>query len=397
MSQNTPPRQPPSDGQRPSSVQQPEDLGQAEAQGPAPPPGPAQATPPEKKKPSRRLAIGIGLLSIAAVLLVLFAWRLPPFASSYERTENAYVRGQVATISPQVSGYVTEVLVGDFENVVEGQALFRVDDRIYRQRLEQARASLATSEADLANLAQTGASRLATVGSRDAELASARAQRVRAEADMSRVAELARDGSLSIRERDEAEAALRVARAGVKQAEAAREVSRQDVRTVDVSRQSLEAAVASARAAVRLAEIDLANTVISAPEAGQLSQVGTRRGQYVSAGTQLVSLVPPRLWVIASYKERQTGRMQVGQKAVVTVDALGDQSFTGRLQHISPATGSEFAVLPAQNATGNFTKVAQRLPVRIVLDANQEQLQRLRPGMSVVAHVDTTGRAQEQP
>ena len=207
---------------------------------------------------------------------------------------------------------------------------------------------------------------------------------------MNRVADLASDGSVSLRERDQAEAALRSAEAAVRQAEAGREVARQDERSVGVSRQGLVAAVEGARAAVRLAEIDLANTVITAPEAGQLGQVGARRGQYVTAGSQLVSLVPPQLWVIANFKERQAGRMIEGQAATVTVDALGDRRFTGRIQKISPATGSEFAVLPAQNATGNFTKIAQRLPVRIVLDTGQDGLARLRPGMSVVARVDTS-------
>ncbi|MCL2894751.1 HlyD family secretion protein [Brenneria tiliae] len=390
MSENSKPRQPTTDDASASPVRQPEDKGLPES-------GEQDPKPSEQKSPpSRRLAVAIGVLSVIAVLLVLFAWRLPPFSSPFERTENAYVRGQVTTISPQVNGYVADVLVGDFQNVDAGQALFRIDDRIYRQRLEQARAGLASSEADLANSTQAQASSRATVGSREAELASARAQRVRAEADMARVAELAADGSLSIRERDEAEAALRAARATVKQSEAALEVARQDVRSVEVSRLGLEAAVASARAAVRLAEIDLDNTVITAPEAGQLGQVGTRRGQYVSAGTQLVSLVPPRLWIIANFKERQAGLMQEGQNAIVTVDALDDRRFTGRLQHISPATGSEFALLPAQNATGNFTKVAQRLPVRIVLDADQEGLRQLRPGMSVVARVDTSNSGREK-
>ncbi|WP_246846105.1 HlyD family secretion protein [Brevundimonas sp. SGAir0440] len=337
-----------------------------------------------------RAAILAGLLGVLAVLLILYAWKLPPFGGAVERTDNAYVRGQVTVISPQVSGYITEVMVKDFQTMQAGQPLFRIDDRIYRQRLDQAEATLAAREADLANSAQAGASRRATLGAREAEIASARAQLARAQADMNRVADLAADGSVSLRERDQAEAALRSAEAAVRQAEAGREVARQDERSVGVSRQGLVAAVEGARAAVRLAEIDLANTVITAPEAGQLGQVGARRGQYVTAGSQLVSLVPPQLWVIANFKERQAGRMIEGQAATVTVDALGDRRFTGRIQKISPATGSEFAVLPAQNATGNFTKIAQRLPVRIVLDTGQDGLARLRPGMSVVARVDTS-------
>lgn len=372
----------------PATVQQqPEDEGLA-----ATPPVAA----PEKKSRLPRAAIIALVFTIIAVLLILFAWKLPPFSSAVERTENAYVRGQVTVISPQVNGYVAEVLAKDFETVKAGQPLFRIDDRIYRQRLEQAKANLSKARAELGNTAQTRASRQATVGAREAELASARAQLARARADMARIADLARDGSVSLRERDQTQAALRTAEAGVRQVEAVREVARQDVQSVGGSREGLQAAVEAAQAAVRLAEIDLSNTVITAPEAGQLGQVGARRGQYVNAGSQLVSLVPPQLWVIANFKERQAGRIIEGQIATITVDALGDRQLTGRVQNISPATGSEFAVLPAQNATGNFTKVAQRLPIRIVFDAGQDGLRRLRPGMSVVARVDTATAGQER-
>ncbi|MFT4192231.1 MAG: HlyD family secretion protein [Comamonas sp.] len=411
MSQNTPPKdeenrdasRPTDDGAKPAAPAAAPAAGSA---APAAQPEPGRgasdggkdkkvAAPEKVEKPSRRIAIGIGVLSVLAVLLVLFAWRLPPFTTDYERTENAYVRGLVTTLSPQVAGYVTEVLVHDFQTVQAGQPLFRIDDRIYRQRVDQARADVAARQAERANSTQTGASRRATQASREAELGSARAELARAQADAKRVGELAAQGSVSQREREQTEAGLRAARAAVQQAQAAVEVARQDVRSVGVSREGLDAAVQAAEAALRLAEIDLANTTVTAPEAGTLGQIGTRRGQYVSAGTQLASLVPPRLWIIANYKERQAGAMREGQAAVVTVDALDDQSFTGRVRELSPATGSEFAVLPAQNATGNFTKIAQRLPVRIELDPNQPGLERLRPGLSVVARVHVRGEAEE--
>lgn len=350
---------------------------------------PAQAASKSSKKGLPKAAIITAVLALVAILLVLFVWKLPPFSSAVQRTENAYVRGQVTVVAPQVSGYITEVLVKDFQNVAKGQPLFRIDSRIYTQRLEQAKANLASAESQLANSAQTTASREATVSARNADLASARAELARAQADMARVSDLAVDGSVSLRERDQARATLRTAEARVGQVQANIEVARQDVRATGVSRGGLEAAVEAARAAVRLAEIDLANTAIVAPEAGQVGQVGGRLGQYVTAGSQLVSLVPPQLWVIANFKERQAGMMVKGQEATVTVDALGDREFTGRIESISPATGSEFAVLPAQNATGNFTKISQRLPVRIVLDSGQQGLDKLRPGLSVVARVNT--------
>ena len=358
----------------PASAPQPEDRAAA------------AAPPPARPKPPSGYAIFItAMVTLAVILLILFLWKLPPFGGSVQRTDNAYVRGQVTVVAPQLSGYVVEVMAQDFQTVRKGQSLFKIDQRIYAQRVDQARATLAAREADLANSSQTQAAREAALKSREADIE-------RARADMARVAELATDGSVSLRERDQARAALRAAEATLASAKAGGEIARQDIRSVGVSREGLRAAVAAAKAALRLAEIDLSNTIVAAPADGQLGQVGVRHGQWVTAGSQLVSLVPPQRWVIANFKERQAGRMSPGQPASVTVDALGDQRFTGKVEQVSPATGSEFSILPPQNATGNFTKIAQRLPVRIVLDAGQADLARLRPGMSVQAEVDTAGK-----
>jgi len=151
----------------------------------------------------------------------------------------------------------------------------------------------------------------------------------------------------------------------------------------------LVAWVAQARAALQLAEIDLENTRIHAPRDGHVGEVGVKLGQYVTPGTQLMALVPAQVWVVANFKEVQTSRMLEGQPARFTVDGLGDAELKGVVERISPATGSEFSVIRADNATGNFTKVPQRLPVRIAVDMNDPHAVRLRPGMSVIASVDT--------
>ena len=330
-------------------------------------------------------------LAVGGMAAVLAAWRLPPFASDVQATDNAYVRGRTTIISPQVSGYVTAVLVRDFEDVRVGQPLVQVDDRIYRQRVEQAGAQVAANEATLANNAQAARSRAASVAAQTAAVENAQAQLMRARADMARVDDLVRDGSVSLRERDQTLAALRQAQASVRQAQAARAIAGEDVRTVAVGRGGQQAAVSGAEATRRLAAIDLANTVIRAPETGRLSEVGVRVGQYVTAGSQLMFLVPPETWVIANFKEAQTARVRVGQPASFTVDAFGGERLAGRVERISPAAGSEFAVLRPDNATGNFTKVAQRIAVRIRVDPGQPLARRLRPGMSVEARVDTGG------
>lgn len=368
--------------------------------------------PPEPNEPapmpktSSRVLLLVATATLAAVLLVLYVWRLPPFRTTIETTENAYVRGNVTVIAPKVDGYVTEVLVQDFVTVRAGQELVRLDDRNYLQRLEQARGNLAAQEANLANIEQTRRVREAGLMSSRAQIANAaaqvvntRAQLVRAQADMRRVEALVADDSLSPRERDQtlaalhqAEAAVRQAEAAARQAEAGQAVATQDLRSVPVSRAVLEGAVEAARAAVRLAEIDVENTRIHAPRDGQVGEVGVKLGQYVTPGTQLMAVVPPQVWVVANFKEAQTARMAAGQPATLRVDALGDAELTGHVERLSPATGSEFSVIKPDNATGNFTKIPQRLQVRIAIDSDQPLALRLRPGMSVLAKVDTADR-----
>lgn len=331
----------------------------------------------------------IAALAVAAVLVILYAWQLPPFSGRAEDTDNAYVRGQVTIISPQVSGYVTSVPVKDFMHVQRSAVLATIDSRIYAARVEQAKGNLAAARAGLANSQQSQRAREAALVGQSAGIDNARAQLVRAEADMKRADALVADGSISERERDQTRAALLAAQAALKQARAAELIGHQDVRSVIVGRDGLEASVAAALAQLHLAQIDLDNTVIRAPADGQLSEIGVRNGAFVSAGTQLMFLVPQDFWIIANYKEAQTRRVRPGQKATFRVDALGGAELTGHVENLSPAAGSEFAVLKSDNATGNFVKVAQRIAVRIRIDPGQALARRLRPGMSVELHIAT--------
>ncbi|MBU1375071.1 MAG: HlyD family secretion protein [Alphaproteobacteria bacterium] len=354
--------------------------------------GPGAAPP--VWRPSRHRPVTIAVivaLTLAVVLAILAAWGLPPFGGGGVATENAYVRGRTTVIAPQVSGYVTEVVVHDYDTVSRDQVLVRIDDRVYAARVAQARANLAAQEAALANAVQARAARAAGVQGQSAGLTSAQAQLLRARADMARANDLVRDGSISVRERDQTLAALRAAEAGVRQASALGEIARQDLRTVEVSKGGLEAQVEGARAQLRLAEIDLENTRVRAPEAGQVGEVGVRLGQYVTNGVQLVSLVPAERWVIANYKEAQTRGVYAGQRALLRVDALGGAKLKGHVERLSPAAGSEFAVLKPDNATGNFVKVPQRIGVRIAIDPGQPLAAALRPGMSVEARVYVRG------
>lgn len=337
-------------------------------------------------------ALIFGGIALAGVLVVLYAWNLPPFHSTMQSTENALVRGQVTIVSPQLSGYVVEVAVQDFQQVKQGDLIMRIDDRIYVQKVDQAKAQLASAQTALANVASSRGSAEANIRQGEAAVANADAQAARAAADARRVEELAADGSLSARERDATRAARAQSVAGGAQARAALEIARQSLQSVTTGRGALEAAVANAEAALKLAQIDLSNTRVVAPRDGQLGQVTVRQGAYVNAGAQVTAIVPSQLWIIANLKETQMAKIAVGQPAVFSVDALDNAKLRGHVEQISPATGSEFSVLAPDNATGNYVKIAQRIPVRISIDPNQPLAARLRPGMSVVANIDTGAR-----
>jgi multidrug resistance efflux pump len=334
------------------------------------------------------------LAGVGGVMLVLYAWHLPPFKTSVEVTDNAYVKGYVTTISPQVSGYVTDVPVKDYEVVKQGQILVKIDDRIYVQRVAQAQAALDGQKAALANSRQQELAAKAGIASSKAQVDSADAAQKRAQLAWDRVATLVAKGVSTTSDSETAQATLEQAKASVNQAQAAVEVSNENLTTIIVNRASLEAGVSNAEAAVQLANIDLENATVVAPKDGRVGEVGVRIGQYVTAGTQLMSLVPQDVWIIANFKETQLDGMKVGQPAYFTVDALQHERMTGHVESFSPAAGSEFAVIRPDNATGNFTKIAQRVGVRIAIDPGQPLAASLSPGMSVVVSIDKNSQPQ---
>jgi multidrug resistance efflux pump len=341
------------------------------------------------KRPGWFATIVYICLAAGGSLLILYAWNLPPFAGPVERTEDAYVQGHTTLIAPQVSGYVETVAVGDFQVVHAGDLLFEIDSRRLRQGVLQAQANLDARIAGLANNRQKLAQSLSDVVLQNAIVARTEAAQTKASADNDRALRLARSGAISRSDTDGALAAFREAVAEVAQAKAAVESSRQAVESVRVNQQALEADVEAARAQLSAAEIDLGYAKIKAPQDGQMSEIGVRKGQYVTPGAVLTFLVPPDRWVIANYKEGQTHAMAAGQRAWFTVDALGGGLVCARVDRIAPATGAQFSALKPDNATGNFTKVPQRIPVRIVIGEGQPIAKRLGPGMSVVLFIDT--------
>lgn len=328
------------------------------------------------------------VLGIAGVMLLLFAWHLPPFQSSVPTTQNAYLRGKVTTIAPQVSGYVAAVEVQDFDTVKAGDVIARIDDRIPRQKLAQAEAQLQAANAALKVAEQTIVSSEASARANQAsvEAAASALETARSEADRS--GRLLDRGVTSQSSTDQAQLALQQALAAQAQAEAQLDVQTETIRSAKVALDARRADITSAEAAVELARIDLENTIIHAPTDGHLGQVSVRVGQYVTPGTALVSHVGTELWVIANFRETNLTGLTEGETISFTVDALQDRRFTGKVQSFSPATASEYSLLSGTNATGNFTKIAQRLPVRLSIDDGQDGADKLRPGMSVIVRAE---------
>jgi multidrug resistance efflux pump len=352
----------------------------------------AAATPggaPKYLKPSRRSVVVMIVVALIGIALILRAWSLWPFNSSWVSTDNAYVRGQITVLAPQVSGYVTDVLVKDFQHVRQGEPLLRIDDRIYREKVAQAQANLDSAVAALANSDQAQAQNRAQIGAAKAALSAGQAELARSRNELKRYEELADQQLVALNDRDKFRTSAQAAQSSVQQSQAQIRIAEETLTSTQVARKGLEAGVETAKAQLELARIDLANTVIHAPRDGQVSEASVRLGQYVTAGSQLMFLVPDTLWVVANFKEGQTWRMRIGQPATFSVDAFDGERLNGHLEQIAPATGSEFSVLRPDNASGNFTKVVQRLPVRIAIDPDQQLAPRLRPGMSVVVRVDT--------
>ena len=348
-------------------------------------------TPPSSKliPTAKRTLILMFLVLIIGIGIILWAWKIGPFDSTVESTDNSYVKGKTTVLSSQINGYVKDVLVSDFDHVKKGQVLMHIDATTYDQKVTQAEAGVDQAQNALSNQSQNIAQRKADIVAADAKVEQARAAYQLSLAQQQRYQQLGDSGAASKSEQDKAVADTQNNLALLQQAQANVLVAQEALKTAQVAETGLKAQVTNATAQLDQAQTTKNYSSITAPMDGQLGEVNPRVGQYVAAGTQLLYLIPQQTWVTANFKETQIANMKIGQKAWFTVDALNHQKFTGHVEQISPAAGSEFSVLKADNATGNFTKVVQRIAVRIAIDPNQTGIENLRPGMSVISSVDT--------
>ena len=348
-------------------------------------------TPPSSKliPTAKRTLILMFIVLIIGIGIILWAWKIGPFDSAVESTDNSYVKGKTTVLSSQINGYVKDVLVSDFDHVKKGQMLMHIDATTYDQKVTQAEAGVDQAQNALSNQSQNIAQRKADIVAAEAKVEQARTAYQLSLAQQQRYQQLGDSGAASKSEQDKAVADTQNNLALLQQAQANVLVAQEALKTAQVAETGLKAQVTNAAAQLDQAQTTKNYSSITAPMDGQLGEVNPRVGQYVAAGTQLLYLIPQQTWVTANFKETQIANMKIGQKAWFTVDALNHQKFTGHVEQISPAAGSEFSVLKADNATGNFTKVVQRIAVRIAIDPNQTGIENLRPGMSVISSVDT--------
>lgn len=341
------------------------------------------AVSPALKK--RLPLIAAGVVVVALVIGGFFWWQ---GKQRWEATDNAFVQADTTIVSPQINGYVIEVLVADNQRVEPGQILVRLDDSDAKAQLAQAEANLAALLAAVDNVDARAAQEQALIASRAAGVAQAQAQSGLARAQVDRYGKLAEQGWVSQQRIQTEQAGATSASATVAQAQAALVAEQRTAAVLGSTRTQSLAAVEQARALVDVARTNLDRTIIRAATAGVVGARGVRPGQYVRTGGQMLSIVPlGEVYVVANFKETQLDRLRLGQTVEIGADAFPGQHITGRIDSFSPATGSQFALIPVENATGNFTKITQRVPVRIVVD-HAAGGAALRPGLSVEVKVD---------
>ena len=335
-----------------------------------------------------------GLIALSAARYGYEWWSVGRFTES---TDDAYAGGNVTPISPHVAGFVTQILVADNEYVRAGQALIRLDDRDFRAAADRAAAIVEARKATLDSLERKQTLQETAIRQAKADLDAKQAQAAFARQDDQRYRDLAQTAAGSRQNAERASSLNLAAEASVVSSLAGLDAAKQQLTVLDAEIGVAKADVAQAEADLHTAELNLGYTEIRSPIDGYVGNRAAQIGAYVAGGAYLVTIIPAHdLWVDANFKESQLERMALGQAATVVADVLPDHVFHGHIVSVAPATGAVFSVIPSENATGNFTKIVQRVPVRIKLD-DDPMLRALRPGLSTTVGVDTrsgSGEAQ---
>jgi membrane fusion protein, multidrug efflux system len=358
-----------------------------------------RTTGAEPDKPSTRKKIILPIVGVLALILLFWAFQKWSYGRTHQSTDNAQVDGHIVPVLAKVGGYVNTVTVSENDSVKAGQLLVHLDDDDYRVRLQQAQADLAAAEAtgggggfsgQAQSQVQSAAGQRAAL---DAQIGAARANANKADLDLARARELADKQIISKQQLDAAQATSAVAHANLLAAERQAAAAGGTVNTAEAGVRVANARTMAARANAANAQLQLDYTRITAPASGEVSRKQVEVGQLVAPGQPLMSIVADTgVWVTANFKETQLAKIRPGQPVEFEIDAYGGCVGEGKVASVSGATGAKFALLPPDNATGNFTKVVQRVPVRIAVTKPCAGNRPLRPGLSAVVHVDTSNR-----
>ena len=331
-------------------------------------------------------ALGLAFLA-AAVAYGDYYWTTGRFLVS---TDDAYVQAHSVLISPKVSGYISEVPVDDNEQVKAGQVLARIDPRDYQTALDQARANVAAAQAGIDTFNQQIAQQHLVIEQDQQQVVSDQAALVFSQQDFKRYTDLEKTGYGTVQRAQQAQADIREKQAALQHDTAAVAAAQRQIGVFEAQLAQAKATLAQQQAMEHQAELNLSYTTITAPVDGTVGVRTLRVGEYVQAGTQLMAVAPLQaVYIVANYKETQLTDVWPGQPVTIDIDTFPDATVHGHVDSIAPASGQEFALLPPDNATGNFTKIVQRIPVKIDIDKDEPLLGRLRPGMSVEPTIDT--------
>jgi membrane fusion protein (multidrug efflux system) len=347
---------------------------------------------PIKNRSSRfalKQVVVSGLILVAGIAFTKFAYDWWTVGRFIESTDDAYVGGDVTVIAPEVAGFIAQVAVTDNQQVHAGDLLIKLDDRDYRAALAKADAAVAIQQAALVNLDATRRLQESIIAQARAGVAATDAEITRTHDDQVRFQTLLGTGAISIQDFQKADADYKEALATGQKADAAVDAAQQQLAVIATQKQQAQAGLQQTVAQYESARLNLGYTELRAPIDGVVGNRSAQNGAYATTGSQLISLVPSHgLWIDANFKESQLGLVRPGSPATIEVDSISGKTFHGHVVSVAPATGAQFSVLPAENATGNFTKIVQRVTVRIQLDDEAATLGQLRPGLSVTVNVN---------
>ncbi|HEY7663422.1 MAG TPA: HlyD family secretion protein [Xanthobacteraceae bacterium] len=322
--------------------------------------------------------LGVVLLALAMGLGYLY-WN---HAQHFETTDDAFIAARQFSVAPKVSGYIVAVPATDNQHVKAGDVIARIDDRDYRTALDQADAQVGVDQANIQNIDAQTTVQQAQVAANQAQVDQAQAALVFAQQQAARYQDLAKKGSGSVQNAQQYTSQLHQQQAALESAQANLKVAQQRLLSLAAQRKSAEATLAQAKAQREQAQLNLSYTVVKAAQPGRLVHLSAAVGEYAQPGTALTMFVPDDIWVTANFKETQLDQMRPGQPVTVHIDAYPERNIRGHVASIQPGSGTAFSLLPAENATGNYVKVVQRVPVKIIID-NPPADVALGPGMSV--------------